>query len=70
MASRAAAAMEPGALTGGEGEILGPVNLLRRIRESRVYVSLCGRRKKWGLMIMAREQAELWKTRDNGGKAA
>ncbi len=26
--------------------------------------------KKWGLMIMAREQAELWKTRDNGGKAA
>ncbi len=45
MASRAAAAMEPGALTGGEGEILGPVNLLRRIRESRVYVSLCGRRK-------------------------
>ncbi len=25
-----------GALTGGEGEILGPVNLLRRIRKSRV----------------------------------
>ncbi len=34
-----------GALTGGEGEILGPVNLLRRIRKSRVYVSFFGRRK-------------------------
>ncbi len=33
------------ALTGREGEILGPVNLLRRIRKSRVYVSLFGRRK-------------------------
>ncbi len=34
-----------GALTGGEGEILGPIDLLRRIRKSRVYVSLFGRRK-------------------------
>ncbi len=58
-----------GALAGGEGEILGPVNLLRRIRESRVYVPLFGRRKLRSV-IMAREQAELWKTRDNGGKAA
>ncbi len=70
--SGALAAMEPGArgaLAGGEGEILGPVNLLRRIRESRVYVPLFGRRKLRSV-IMAREQAELWKTRDNGGKAA
>ncbi len=58
-----------GALAGGEGEILGPVNLLRRIRESRVYVPLFGGRKLRSV-IMAREQAELWKTRDNGGKAA
>ncbi len=58
-----------GALAGGEWEILGPVNLLRRIRESRVYVPLFGRRKLRSV-IMAREQAELWKTRDNGGKAA
>ncbi len=34
-----------GALAGGEGEILGPVNLQRRIRESRVYVSLFGKEK-------------------------
>ncbi len=33
------------------------------------YVSLFGRRKM-GSVIMAREQAALWKTRDNGGKAA
>ncbi len=58
-----------GALAGGEGEILGSVNLLRRIRESRVYVPLFGRRKMRSV-IVAREQAELWKTRDNGGKAA
>ncbi len=29
-----------------------------------------GRKKKMGSVIMAREQAEFWKTRDNGGKAA
>ncbi len=33
------------AMTGGEGVILGPGDLLQRIRKSRVYVSLFGWRK-------------------------
>ncbi len=34
------------------------------------YMSRCFGRRKLRSVIMAREQAELWKTRDNGGKAA
>ncbi len=33
-------------------------------------MSCCLEGEKMGSVIMAREQAALWKTRDNGGKAA
>ncbi len=49
----------------------GSGHLLRRIREfSSSPICPVVWKEKMRSVIMAREQAELWKTRDNGGKAA
>ncbi len=70
--SGAAAAMEPGARGRwlAEKERSWGRSICCGRSANLEYMSRCLEGEKMRSVIMAREQAELWKTRDNGGKAA